>query len=169
MPDPPVCPVCSEPLPDRPDRCFRCETPLRPWWPFEDALSTSSRQPQALSLQPATVASPSRSRARTLGTGLALVMGGAVLGFLGRSPDRPDPPRPSRPSPPALTHIPSPSPRPASPTTITYRVQRGDSLWRIAAALTGEGSRWRELWPDRPDHPLLPGTLLEVPSACTAP
>jgi nucleoid-associated protein YgaU len=50
---------------------------------------------------------------------------------------------------------------------VRYRVQRGDSLWRIARSLTGEGGRWRELWPQhaRGDGRIRPGTLLEVDPA----
>jgi nucleoid-associated protein YgaU len=47
---------------------------------------------------------------------------------------------------------------------VSYRVQRGDSLWRIAASLTGDGRRWRELWPqlDAAAGRITPGTVLEV-------
>ncbi len=34
-----ACPVCDEPLPGRPERCFRCETTLTGWWSFEEALA----------------------------------------------------------------------------------------------------------------------------------
>ena len=49
---------------------------------------------------------------------------------------------------------------------ITYRVQRGDSLWRIAAALTGDGEKWKELWPEYEgkELALLPGSILMLPN-----
>ena len=34
----------------------------------------------------------------------------------------------------------------AEPVTVTVTVQRGDSLWRIAARHLGSGSRWREIY-----------------------
>jgi hypothetical protein len=47
---------------------------------------------------------------------------------------------------------------------VTYRVQRGDSLWRIASALTGDGRRWHELWPEHAggEGRIAAGTLLHV-------
>jgi hypothetical protein len=45
---------------------------------------------------------------------------------------------------------------------VRYTVQPGDSPWRIAAALTGQGRRWRELWPGETPR-LVPGMVLEVP------
>lgn len=52
----------------------------------------------------------------------------------------------------------------ARSSRLPYRVQRGDSLWRIAAALTGDGRNWRTLWPERdPSEPLVVGTVIEAP------
>jgi nucleoid-associated protein YgaU len=50
----------------------------------------------------------------------------------------PVPARPVRPRP-------APDAPPAAASTVRYVVQRGDSLWRIAAALQGDGARWPEL------------------------
>jgi nucleoid-associated protein YgaU len=51
-----------------------------------------------------------------------------------------------------------------APALVAYRVQPGDSLWRIAAALTGDGRNWRTLWPALdPQRPLAVGTVLEAP------
>jgi Tfp pilus assembly protein FimV len=57
-------------------------------------------------------------------------------------------------------------PRSERATLIQYRVQKGDSLWRVAAALTGRGSNWVELWPEYRGHErkLMPGSVLEVPT-----
>ncbi len=45
---------------------------------------------------------------------------------------------------------------------LRYRVQKGDSAWRIAAALTGAGQNWQLLWPELKDKPLRVGGVLEV-------
>ncbi len=56
-----------------------------------------------------------------------------------------------------------PGPSPASPAVVRYRVQRGDSLWRVAAAVTGDGRRWKDLWPDRASAtPLRAGEVLVI-------
>jgi nucleoid-associated protein YgaU len=50
------------------------------------------------------------------------------------------------------------------PRVVSYRVQPGDSLWRVAAALTGDGRNWKTLWPATDAaRPLAVGTVLEVP------
>jgi LysM repeat protein len=64
---------------------------------------------------------------------------------------------------------PSPGPAPvaeavAPPAVVVYHVQPGDSLWRIAAALTGDGRNWKALWPTTdPARPLAVGSVLEAP------
>lgn len=62
-----------------------------------------------------------------------------------------------------------------APEVETYTVKRGDSLWRIAEDRLGDGARYVELvklnravLDGRPDF-LLPGTVLRVPVAETAP
>jgi len=63
---------------------------------------------------------------------------------------------------------------------VTYRVQSGDSLWRIAENLLGSGFRWTEIWElnqgrdmgggrslTDPDL-ILPGWLLELPIEATS-
>ncbi|WP_310964108.1 LysM peptidoglycan-binding domain-containing protein [Nocardioides terrisoli] len=61
------------------------------------------------------------------------------------------------------------------PDTERYTVKRGDSLWKIAEERLGDGTRYAELVAlndavlnGRPDF-LLPGTVLKVPVAETAP
>jgi nucleoid-associated protein YgaU len=54
--------------------------------------------------------------------------------------------------------------RPKAARPLTYRAQRGDSLWRIAAALTGDGRRWRELWPERTHGQLARHEVLVIPN-----
>ena len=53
----------------------------------------------------------------------------------------------------------------ATTTHILYRVRRGDTLWAIAEALTGNPYDCWNLWPDRTPHgeDLEVGTMLEVP------
>jgi hypothetical protein len=156
-----ACPVCHEPLLGRPARCFRCETPLGQWWSFEDALGA---------VRPA----PAPRRAGGVPGWLAgAVIAGEILFFVGigvgimRDPTSTAvapvaaPPR----APLAVAARPKASaPREPSPAVVRYRVQRGDSLWRIAAAFTGEGHRWRELWPQhaRGHGTVRAGEVLEV-------
>ena len=141
------CPVCGEAFEDRPPSCFRCETPLGSWWRLEDELQGLEARPPAGALGPWLLAG-------TLGlAGLGL----AVASWPG---PRPAEPPPERSSPAAVPASPSPAP----PRRVRYVVQRGDSPWRIAAALTGEGRRWRELFPD-PAPVLVPGMPLELPVA----
>ena len=67
------------------------------------------------------------------------------------------------------------APTTKEPTTERYTVKRGDSLWKIAEERLGDGTRYVELVDlneavlnGRPDF-LLPGTVLKVPVAETAP
>ncbi|HEX6739148.1 MAG TPA: hypothetical protein VF310_12790 [Vicinamibacteria bacterium] len=149
---PAACPVCAEPLGARAERCFRCETALGPWWELEDALQE---------MEPG--AGPASKGRWVLAAMLGALLGGA-LGFGARRP------APSMTMaiamPPASPPTASPAavaPRPAA-GSMTYRVQRGDSLWRIASALTGDGRRWRELWPEHAsgEGHLAAGTMLRV-------
>ncbi len=151
-----VCPVCDEPLPDRPQRCFRCETPLLPWWGFEDAL----RQ-VAATRTPATAGGARRAMAAGSALlAMALIVAAAVI--VTRRPPAPVALAPSG----TMTPVAAPPPAmpDALPATFSYRVQRGDSLWRIAAGLTGDGRRWRELWPERAsgDGRIGAGAVLQV-------
>jgi nucleoid-associated protein YgaU len=155
------CPVCEEPLTGRPERCFRCETPLARWWEFEAALD-----------EVAAPAAPAADRRRTRMAGSALmVMACGVAAVLIATRRLP---APVALAPAETVALPAPvaADRPAEPSspperrpaTLSYRVQRGDSLWRIAASLTGDGRRWRELWPEHAAGAgrIAPGTVLEV-------
>jgi hypothetical protein len=147
------CPVCGEALAERPERCFRCETALGPWWAFEEALRGAAPTPVR----------PGRSwpvLAVAAAAGLAL----GVVVMAGLRPAVP-------PTAPAELTIPPPPPGPTPPPppgadggVLSYRVQRGDSLWRISAALTGEGARWRELWPEHEGGAgrVVAGTVLRI-------
>jgi 5'-nucleotidase len=156
------CPVCDEALPDRPVTCFRCETPLQHWWALEESLPGDG-------VEAAPPVKPGRLAGATAAwVGLPALAAGAALGaiLLGR----PAPPAAAPVVPPATAPAVTAQASPAAPAVVRYRVQRGDSLWRVAAALTGDGDRWRELWPalDQKPGPLLPGTVLEVPADLTA-
>jgi LysM domain-containing protein len=147
------CPVCAEPLVGRPPRCFRCETVLGPWWELEQALG---------SMEPGGPAAPLPA-SRGWSAVLVAVAVGALLGAAGLTMVRRAPAREA--AAPSPTPLP-PTPAPLLPPSrlIDYRVQRGDSLWRIAAAVTGDGHRWRELWPEHAgtDGRITAGTVLQV-------
>jgi hypothetical protein len=166
--------VCREPLGGQPDRCFRCETRLGPWWELEGALAESA----APAVAPQIPLARPRPSASLLAVAVAasLVLG-LVAGFgLRAAPARgvvaaveSAPVGSAEPmATPALSqHSPAPiaeRPTTASPRRVTYRAQRGDSLWRIAAAVTGDGRRWRELWPDRPSGQLVRHEVLVIPA-----
>lgn len=162
------CPVCAEPLTGRPERCFRCETALGAWWGFEEALAGTELggTPVVPAPAPVTVPVPEPAPPRTrlaLFSALAVsaALGAGFFSFHASSVERPvsivvDPTPPPTTVP---THADPPAPR-----IVHYRVQRGDSLWRIAASLTGDGSKWKELWPDRTDGDaaIAVGSVLEV-------
>jgi len=156
------CPVCAEPLTGRPERCFRCETPLGAWWGFEDALGEGPVAPAA-SVPPR---NPQRVAFFSV-LAASVALAGGVVAFWQAAPEAPEAARPvvipSAPAPrPSPAGVASPPPVPSH--VVRYRVQRGDSLWRVAAALTGDGRRWKELFPGRADvdAPLVVGTVLEI-------
>ena len=159
------CPVCSEPYDAPPDECFRCETPLASWWAFETAAA-SSRPPE-----------PRPRRHLAVAALAGAIVASVALRFLtgtAHAPEEsagpasraslPQAAAPSRePVPLPPTTVPTPAPRTA-PRAVSYRVQPGDSLWRIAAAFTGDGRNWTSLWPATDAaRPLVVGTVLEVP------
>lgn len=149
-----ACPVCEEPLTERAPRCFRCESSLREWWPLEGALLDlgSGRRERHL-LWPAAAL-------------VLAVTGGFVLGTLAaswRQFESRDAQTPE--TLPARASVTSrPEPPAAVARVLRYHVQTGDSLWRIAAALSGEGKNWERLWPEmRGRSPVLrPGATLEL-------
>jgi hypothetical protein len=51
---------------------------------------------------------------------------------------------------------------PESAPVLRYCVQKGDSAWRIAAAMTGAGQNWQLLWPELKNKPIQIGGILEV-------
>jgi hypothetical protein len=162
------CPVCREPLRDRPERCFRCETRLAPWWDFEGALARTGGGEAA----PAAAARAPHSRGVLAAAVLGELAFGVAAGWGLAGSDRGagHPPVPH-----AASTVPPPPPAvppalasgggggEAAPRRVTYRVQRGDSLWRIAKAFTGDGRRWRELWPERADGRLTLNEVLVIP------
>lgn len=163
---PHACPVCDERHETAVPVCFRCQTTLTAWWNLESALTAAPERESV----PVAVHGPSR-RFQWLPGLAATGVAGLLLGLmLARVPPAaaPDPSvatMPSRTVP--ETVVPSVIP-PADPPTpsrfVVYHVQRGDTLWRISAAITGDGRNWTQLWPERVTRPatLRPGTTLRV-------
>jgi hypothetical protein len=111
---------------------------------------------QGLLTEPATA--PARG-VLMLVAGLTLIAFGLSIALFTRPRGIPGPPHPASSAafrPPTAVVAPA-----ASPSPLRYTVQRGDSPWRIAVALTGDGRRWRELWAD-PAPMLQPGMVLEL-------
>ena len=168
------CPVCTEPLTGRPERCFRCETALGAWWGFEEALSGTElggARPVAVPVDvnvPESVPPPPARIRLALFSALAVAAALAVgfVSFHATKVERPVSVVEAPTAPVATLPTPAPDPPPsrAASQVVHYRVQRGDSLWRIAASLTGDGSKWKELWPERADAdaPIVVGTVLDV-------
>jgi nucleoid-associated protein YgaU len=167
-----TCPVCSEALSEPAEQCFRCETPLAAWWPFEGtARAVDATRGENLALRQMALSQPRRPVAWVA---LAFVLGSAVTLLTARWMEAPPPvaaiapaslvAAPSRATPaPSTRAAPATRTEPGAPRLVTYRVQRGDSLWRIAAALTGDGDRWRALFPSHdPSRPLRPGATLSI-------
>ena len=154
------CPVCSEPYDEPPAECFRCETRLSSWWPFEDAaLRSQTQPPPGPRILPLAIAA-------LLGTMVAAVALRVMTGTTHAPIATVAPPPPPSTLATAAATAPVAEPRESAPrpAVFRYRVQPGDSLWRVAAALTGDGRNWKTLWPSRPpEHPLAVGTMLEVP------
>jgi hypothetical protein len=170
-----ACPVCSEPLEGRPQRCFRCETRLSAWWGFEEALGQAAGGVTTLAPAPARHTGVPPLIAAGVVAAEVLFFAWVVLRDPGQGAPRPTArPRgaPRTASAPASRPPAPPPARPAGeagssdpgPAPIRYRVQPGDSLSRIAASLTGDARRWRELWPERAsgDTRIRAGTVLEV-------
>lgn len=154
------CPVCSEPYEEQPAECFRCETPLRGWWSFEDA---------ARSVRPPAPEPAKRRRTPVVPLLLAAILGASTAavtrGIWSPLPRAQPSASPVAAPPPVGRPSPAVPSAPTAPSVLVYRVQPGDTLWRIAAALGGDGRNWRSLWPARDGtHPLAVGTVLEVPA-----
>jgi nucleoid-associated protein YgaU len=172
VPEGRACPVCGEPLRDAPERCFRCETPLAAWWPFEKGLDEAVAEPVAVLGARSAVSEGVRPTPRRgYGALMAAVAVSLVAGLLAgravvKAPASLPMPTTANPS---LSTLPPPVPAPPFPTPsaearaiVSYRVQPGDSLWRIAAAVTGDGRCWRQLWPELEGQLLRPGMVLGV-------
>ena len=50
------------------------------------------------------------------------------------------------------------------PETVTVTVQRGDSLWRLAARHLGSGARWQEIFDLNRGQPQADGRSLSNPN-----
>jgi hypothetical protein len=168
-----ICPVCDQALHVSAPKCFRCTTELTNWWPLEEALRTG---PAAVDT-PTRVQPPATQRSYSH-YGAVLVLG-VLLGLAGANrwfAPRPDEHVPQevfrdeapRPSPRGeATSAPETTTPPTDRPLVLYTVQPGDSLWRIAAALTGDGRNWQDLWPSYEGRETrLPlGAQLEIPLA----
>ncbi len=157
---PPVCPVCNEVLSERAARCFHCETKLEAWWPLEERLLEADSQEKR-----------SAWAAGRWAVGLAaLVVGtGLGLGWQWLGPEETSV-EASLPPVVASSAVVQETATKEPPPVIHYRVQRGDSLWRVALALTGRGADWSSLWPEYAGRELEleVGTVLEIQAAALA-
>jgi nucleoid-associated protein YgaU len=166
-----VCPVCGEAFAQPafaqpPARCFRCETDLTQWWPLDQAiraLGPLAATPAPPSSPPAVGARRRTGRRGWKNWGVPALLVAGLLGALWltlESTRRPEDRLPARgvPGPTTAAQAPVRSPVPPTPVavaatptrtrrTLRYVVQPGDSLWRIAAALKGDGARWPDLVP----------------------
>jgi len=154
-PKPVACPVCGEAFARPPSRCFRCETDLSLWWRLDESLvalssiATSVAPPEAREPAPTEPLRRGRRRAWLLPVILMCGLLGALLLHL----ESTRPPigesvtdgRSLSPPPPASAGSAQSSPVASPRPTLRYVVQPGDSLWRIAASLKGDGRRWPEL------------------------
>lgn len=147
-----ACPGCGEALEVGTPRCFRCEAALSAWWELEALLRAAGEEPRSPLGRGAGVRAAATA-AYAAGLVLAVIVGMAV--------GRGSAPAPLPPPVAARVVVPSvPAPvLPPAPAVVSYTVQRGDSPWRIAAALLGDGRRWPELATPRG---LRPGQRLEV-------
>jgi len=167
------CPVCGEAFRDAPARCFRCESDLELWWPLDESLRALEGEtfPMVGARRPGPAGRRLRRWAgRNVGWLVPAALMAGLAGALWLSLDSTRRPRAGLPddssldtpraapsskparsvaAPVAATDV-APAVRSATPPgpasrTIRYRVQAGDSLWRIAAALKGDARRWPEL------------------------
>jgi hypothetical protein len=141
-----VCPVCDEHFSERPTRCFRCGTDLREWWPLEGLLSKDEEEILSGRDIP-TPQPPTDDSRRWVQILLLVVMIGVAVfsGFLA-----------------GQFVLRSTTPAPEASPILRYRIQKGDSAWRVAAALTGSGQNWQLLWPELKNKPIQIGGVLEV-------
>lgn len=149
------CPGCAEPLAPGTPRCFRCETRLERWWELDarfaeieeggppEGIAVATRPTSEARLRPAWIV-PTLAAAALgllLGAGAGRVSRTATEGDLEHARLRPvAPAQPTAASPAA-----PPLGAGAGVPGVCYTVQPGDSAWRIASALLGDGRRWREV------------------------
>jgi hypothetical protein len=187
-----VCPVCDEPFRDRPTRCFRCGTNLQEWWPLEELLNNEEIVTVVATKPPPEASRRALWILIIVVTICAVSAGFFAGRFALRPTDltthplssaRIAPPLPettSVPPPESSSALipgarPEPTPIPRVPQVVPeasangedervlrYRVQKGDSAWRVAAALTGHGQNWQFLWPELKSKPVQVGSVLEV-------
>ena len=172
--------------------CFKCGTNLKEWWPLEELLSGPAMLPIAPATLPqkegrsrwiwiffAIVLICAGSAGIFIGR---YALGPNVFPATSVSsvqinanfpPSAPVPISEPAPSPgaealPESKSVPLVAPQLGSDRyvcgeyMIRYRVQKGDSPWRVAAALTGAGENWHLLWPELKDKPLKVGCVLEL-------
>ncbi len=149
-----ICPVCAAELGALAKRCYHCGSALDEWWPLEKSIQE---------LGP----TPVQRRINIWGWVFLGLTAGFLIGWLPRILFSP----PAQISKEAQINKPVagqtaeqpklPAPRQGS-EVIEYHIQRGDSLWRIAAGFTGEGRNWAKLWPERKNALIKEGTLIQL-------
>lgn len=147
-----TCPVCDEALEKQAERCFRCGNILADWWPLENTIQelkdVDERDTTAFVIPGAKTQVSWPWVAAIFALGILIGQVGPLATLLwegkGKPPQRSIETGARPPVAPAGAQAPTVLRNPI----IRYRVQKGDSLWRIAASVTGEGGNWENIWPE---------------------
>lgn len=147
-----TCPVCDRPG-NQTDRCPNCDAGL------EDLRLLSGLSPLDVT---ATAGPAERSGSPVIWTAVVGALGLAIGFGLPRAPL----PSPAPSAQPVMTNVPriQPAPAPLQVEGFRYRVRPGDSLWRIAERLYGDGNLYPLLRAEPAGRMLQPGDVIVAPN-----